>query len=148
MKQIKVYIPLIVGACLAVGTIIGAKLNFQDGGEQIFAKNSKKDKLNRLIDYIDYEYVDEVNTEINTQSPVVESLAFNSSGQLIATLTDGSSMAVDISEIPRVGNSSALEGVSDSIGEGNEGLAMAAKHNRMGVPANDDWGVLFFVQGR
>lgn len=63
MKKIKVYIPLIVGACLALGTIIGAKLNFQDGGEQIFAKNSKKDKLNRLIDYIDYEYVDQVNTD-------------------------------------------------------------------------------------
>ncbi|NQX77352.1 S41 family peptidase [Gilvibacter sp.] len=63
MNKFKVYIPLIVGSCLAVGTFIGAKLNFQDGGEQIFAKNSKKDKLNRLIDYIDYEYVDQVNTD-------------------------------------------------------------------------------------
>ena len=63
MNKTKIYIPLIVGSCLAVGTFIGAKLNFQDGGEQIFAKNSKKDKLNRLIDYIDYEYVDQVNTD-------------------------------------------------------------------------------------
>ena len=62
-NRVKIYIPLIVGACLAVDTYIGAKLNFQDGGEQIFAKNSKKDKLNRLIDYIDYEYVDQVNTD-------------------------------------------------------------------------------------
>ena len=38
MNKTKIYIPLIVGSCLAVGTFIGAKLNFQDGGEQIFAK--------------------------------------------------------------------------------------------------------------
>jgi carboxyl-terminal processing protease len=29
----------------------------------LFTSNSKKDKLNRLIDYIDYEYVDDVNTD-------------------------------------------------------------------------------------
>lgn len=63
MNETKKYLPLIIGLCLAIGTFIGAKLNFQDGNEAIFAKNSKKDKLNRLIDYIDYEYVDAVNTD-------------------------------------------------------------------------------------
>jgi len=34
-----------------------------DTPERLFTTNSKKDKLNRLIDYIDYEYVDDVNTD-------------------------------------------------------------------------------------
>ena len=46
-----------------MGIFIGSKLNFNDTSEKIFATNSKKDKLNRLIDYIDYEYVDKVNTD-------------------------------------------------------------------------------------
>lgn len=59
----KNYIPLLFGVALAAGVIIGSKLNFEDTTEKIFATNSKKDKLNRLIDYIDYEYVDQVNTD-------------------------------------------------------------------------------------
>lgn len=46
-----------------MGVFIGSKLNFDDNTEKIFATSSKKDKLNRLIDYIDYEYVDKVNTD-------------------------------------------------------------------------------------
>ncbi|MEZ4874870.1 MAG: S41 family peptidase [Flavobacteriaceae bacterium] len=63
MKPSKKYTPLLVGLAIAVGVFIGSKLNFQDNNEKIFATNSKKDKLNRLIDYIDYEYVDNVNTD-------------------------------------------------------------------------------------
>lgn len=57
------YIPLMIGAAIAVGVVIGGKLNFTDTSDRLFTTNSKKDKLNRLIDYIDYEYVDEVNTD-------------------------------------------------------------------------------------
>jgi len=63
MKYSKKYLPLIVGICIAGGVFIGSKLNFNDSNDQLFATNSKKDKLNRLIDYIDYEYVDDVNTD-------------------------------------------------------------------------------------
>ena len=59
----KKYVPLIIGVAVAAGVFVGSKFNFSDTSEKIFAKNSKKDKLNRLIDYIDYEYVDEVNTD-------------------------------------------------------------------------------------
>lgn len=48
---------------LAIGVFVGGKLNFNDTPEKLFTTNSKKDKLNRLIDYIDYEYVDDVNTD-------------------------------------------------------------------------------------
>ncbi|WP_400075282.1 S41 family peptidase [Winogradskyella sp. R77965] len=57
------YIPLIIGVAIAAGVTIGGKLNFTDTSDNLFTTNSKKDKLNRLIDYIDYEYVDDVNTD-------------------------------------------------------------------------------------
>lgn len=63
MKFNKTYLPLFLGLAIALGVFVGAKLNFTDSNEKIFATNSKKDKLNRLIDYIDYEYVDQVNTD-------------------------------------------------------------------------------------
>jgi len=57
------YIPLIIGVAIAAGVMIGGKLNFTDTSDHLFTTNSKKDKINRLIDYIDYEYVDDVNTD-------------------------------------------------------------------------------------
>ncbi|MDX1270723.1 S41 family peptidase [Bizionia paragorgiae] len=63
MKMKKKYWPLVLGAAIALGIFIGGKLNFTDSSDRIFTSNSKKDKLNRLIDYIDYEYVDDVNTD-------------------------------------------------------------------------------------
>ncbi|MUU79345.1 S41 family peptidase [Winogradskyella endarachnes] len=57
------YIPLIIGVAIAAGVVIGGKLNFSDTSDNLFSTNSKKDKLNRLIDYIDYEYVEDVNTD-------------------------------------------------------------------------------------
>ena len=59
----KKYIPFIIGVAIAAGVFIGGKLNFTDTSDRLFTSNSKKDKLNRLIDYIDYEYVDNVNTD-------------------------------------------------------------------------------------
>jgi len=64
MRKKKNYLwPTILAAVLAVGVFIGGKLNFNDSPEKLFTTNSKKDKLNRLIDYIDYEYVDEIDTD-------------------------------------------------------------------------------------
>lgn len=57
------YIPLIIGVAIAAGVVIGGKLSFSDTSDNLFSTNNKKDKLNRLIDYIDYEYVDDVNTD-------------------------------------------------------------------------------------
>lgn len=48
-------------AC-AIGVILGGKLNFSTS-KDLFSSSPKKQKLNRLIDYIDYEYVDDVNTD-------------------------------------------------------------------------------------
>ena len=64
MKSKYSYIwPTVIALALAIGILIGGKLHFNDTPEKLFTTNSKKDKLNRLIDYIDYEYVDEINTD-------------------------------------------------------------------------------------
>ena len=55
--------PTVIAAALAIGIFVGGKLHFADTPEKLFTTNSKKDKLNRLIDYIDYEYVDEIDTD-------------------------------------------------------------------------------------
>lgn len=57
------YLPLIMGVAIATGIFVGGKLNFTDSSDKLFSTNSKKDKLNRLIDYIDYDYVDDINTD-------------------------------------------------------------------------------------
>ncbi|MCO4822870.1 MAG: S41 family peptidase [Flavobacteriaceae bacterium] len=59
----KKYLPLIIGVALAAGIFVGGKLSFTDAPDRLFTSNSKKDKLNRLIDYIDHEYVEDVNTD-------------------------------------------------------------------------------------
>ncbi len=64
MKKKYIYLlPTIIAGALALGIFVGGKLHFNDTPEQLFTTNSKKDKLNRLIDYIDYEYVDDINTD-------------------------------------------------------------------------------------
>ncbi|THD69436.1 S41 family peptidase [Robertkochia marina] len=63
MKLKSYLLPFVLAMAFAFGLLIGGKLNFNDTPEKLFSTNSKKDKLNRLIDYIDYEYVDEVNTD-------------------------------------------------------------------------------------
>jgi carboxyl-terminal processing protease len=63
MAYQKKYLPLVLGVAIAAGIYIGGKLNFTDSPDRLFSTNSKKDKLNRLIDYIDYDYVDEINTD-------------------------------------------------------------------------------------
>ncbi len=63
MSYKKKYLPLVLGVAIAAGIFIGGKLNFSDSPDRLFSTNSKKDKLNRLIDYIDYDYVDDINTD-------------------------------------------------------------------------------------
>ncbi len=55
--------PSVLALAVALGIFIGGKLHFNDTPEKLFSTNSKKDKLNRLIDYIDYEYVDDIDTD-------------------------------------------------------------------------------------
>ena len=57
-----IYTPLLLSIACAVGVLLGTRLNF-DKSDELFSGNPKKQKLIRLIDYIDYDYVDDVNTD-------------------------------------------------------------------------------------
>ena len=62
-KKYSYIVPTVLALAVAIGIFIGGKLHFNDSPEKLFSTNSKKDKLNRLIDYIDYEYVDDIDTD-------------------------------------------------------------------------------------
>ncbi|WP_420321102.1 S41 family peptidase [Flagellimonas sp.] len=62
-KKYQYILPTLLAFAVAIGIFIGGKLHFDDTPEKLFSTNSKKDKLNRLIDYIDYEYVDDIDTD-------------------------------------------------------------------------------------
>ena len=63
MKIQRKYIPLLFGLGIALGILLGSFLDFGYNDTALFTSNAKKDKLNKLIDYIDYEYVDAINTD-------------------------------------------------------------------------------------
>lgn len=56
------YFTIVIFATLALGVVLGGWLNFPSQNH-FFAKNNSKNKLNKLIDFIDSEYVDDVNTD-------------------------------------------------------------------------------------
>ena len=62
MKINKIYLPLLFFSCIALGVVVGGLINYPIEKPK-FAKNNYKVKLNKLIDFIDNEYVDEVKTD-------------------------------------------------------------------------------------
>ncbi len=62
MKINSKYFPILIFGTLALGIVLGGWLNFPNQN-QFFAKNNSKTKLNKLIDFINNDYVDKVNTD-------------------------------------------------------------------------------------
>ncbi|MFL9844619.1 S41 family peptidase [Flavobacterium rhizosphaerae] len=62
MKIKKIYLPILLATALAIGLLMGSFLNYPtyQGG---LVSGSGKNKLNKLIDFIDSEYVDDVDTD-------------------------------------------------------------------------------------
>lgn len=64
MKKIdKVYLPLLLFSALALGFLLGGLFIKAPIPNRVNTKNATKQKLNKLIDFIDNEYVDRVNTD-------------------------------------------------------------------------------------
>ena len=61
----KKYIPLLFSIGIVMGIFLGTLLNFDRNDISLLQENGKKDKLNKLIDYLDYEYIDTVNTDLS-----------------------------------------------------------------------------------
>lgn len=62
MKVNNKYLPILIFATLAFGVFLGSALNFKTAAN-LFHVNTPKNKLNKLIDFINEEYVDHVNTD-------------------------------------------------------------------------------------
>lgn len=74
MKINKIYIPFLFFSCVALGIVLGGIINYPVG-RATFAKNNYKTKLNRLLDFIDKEYVDDVKTDSIVDLTVTNILA-------------------------------------------------------------------------
>ena len=57
------HLPFFVAVLLAIGIYIGSKLSTNTSSPYASTNSISKQKLNRLIDYLDYEYVDPVDTD-------------------------------------------------------------------------------------
>lgn len=62
MKIKRIYLPIVLSLALAIGLLMGSFLNFP-ATQRGMISSSNKSKLNKLIDFIDSEYVDNVNTD-------------------------------------------------------------------------------------
>ena len=58
----KVYFPIVIAVAIAIGILMGSKLN-PSTENTFFSRNNNKNKLNKLIDFIEKEYVDSLNTD-------------------------------------------------------------------------------------
>ncbi|MES2486126.1 MAG: PDZ domain-containing protein, partial [Bacteroidota bacterium] len=63
MKIKKIYLPIVIATAMALGLLIGSFLNFPAQQSGLISGNSHKNKLNKLMDFIESEYVDDVNTD-------------------------------------------------------------------------------------
>lgn len=61
MKFKEKYLPILLFACVAMGVVIGGMINFPQ--RTISKQNARKIKIERLIDFINDEYVDDVNSD-------------------------------------------------------------------------------------
>src|SRR4051812_8373243 len=61
MKINSNYLPILIAAAIAFGILLGGGLNFPQ--QNYFLVKNSKGKLNRLLDFIDNEYVDDVKSD-------------------------------------------------------------------------------------
>jgi carboxyl-terminal processing protease len=61
MKSKDNYLPILLFSCVALGVIIGGMLNFPE--RKISKQNARKIKIDRLIDFINEEYIDDINSD-------------------------------------------------------------------------------------
>ena len=74
MKIEKTYLPLLFFSCVALGIVIGGFINYPTS-KTTLGKKYYKTKLNKLIDFIDNEYVDDIKTDSIVDVTVTNILA-------------------------------------------------------------------------
>ena len=76
---------------------------------------------------------------------VVKSAAFTSTGELQLTFTDDSTVLVNMESMPTVSNITELAAAAAAVDSDSGGIVRAAANNTFGMPANSNFGVLFFI---
>ena len=62
MTKRKANIPIFIGISIAIGILIGGTFNYKNK-TVLFSTNTNEAKIKKLINYIQYDYVDKVNTD-------------------------------------------------------------------------------------
>jgi len=73
MKKRIIYFPFFIGLAIAIGILIGSNLNFKNKSA-LFNSNTNEAKIKRLINYIQYDYVDEVDTDSLLDAAITDML--------------------------------------------------------------------------
>ena len=73
MKSKEKFLPILLFACVAMGIIIGGLINFPK--KSLSKQNTQKVKIEKLIDFINDEYVDDVNSDSIVEMTVNSILA-------------------------------------------------------------------------
>ncbi len=73
MTKRKANIPLFIGLAVAIGILIGSTFDFKNK-VILFSSNSNEAKIKRLINYIQYDYVDKVDTDSLLDSAITNML--------------------------------------------------------------------------
>lgn len=63
MKNNKIYFPIFLSIAIVIGVFIGSNLNYNKKSVMLFNSNSQEQKIKKLINFIEYDYVDNVNTD-------------------------------------------------------------------------------------
>jgi len=62
-RKTKIYLPLLLAIAIAFGIFLGSSLNYPKKTLTFFGGTPQEKKIKRLIDFIHYEYVDDVDTD-------------------------------------------------------------------------------------
>lgn len=63
MKARQIYLPMVLAAAIVLGMFIGSRYDYPARPVRMLSEESKQQKIRQIINYIDYEYVDDVNTD-------------------------------------------------------------------------------------
>ena len=63
MNKRNIYLPIFLAVAIAIGIFIGSNLNYHNKTALIFRANPQEQKIKKLIDFIEYDYVDKINTD-------------------------------------------------------------------------------------
>lgn len=63
MKSSQIYLPMALAAAVVVGMFIGSRYDYPARPATMHSEEVKEQKIRQIINYIDYDYVDDVNTD-------------------------------------------------------------------------------------